>query len=195
MSEATRILTAVEEGDGEAEKLLPIVYEELRHLAASKLAREPPGQRLQATALVHEAWLRVAGSNHQRWQCRRHFFAAAAEAMRRILIEAARRKKRLKHGAQYQWVDIEEVDIAAPTPDDQLLALNDALMRLAEINERAAELVRLCYFVGLTQEEAAKELGISVSTAERLWAYARAWLFRAINHESRFHPFRIVTDR
>ena len=181
MSEATSILNRVQLGDPQAAaELLPLVYGELRKLAAHKLAREQPGQTLQATALVHEAWLRIAGSDATVWDGRRHFFAAAAEAMRRILVENARRKKRLKHGGGLERVDVEAVDLPGPMPEDELLALDEALTRLAEINAEAAELVKLCFFVGLTQEQAAKELGVSVSTVERLWAYARAWLFRAM---------------
>jgi RNA polymerase sigma factor (TIGR02999 family) len=147
------------------------------------MAQEPPGQTLQATALVHEAWLRVAGSDAKIWEGRRHFFAAAAEAMRRILVENARRKRQLKRGGQFHRVDLDGVNLPAPMPDDELLALDEALARLARINAQAVELVKLCFFVGLTQEQAAKELGVSVSTAERLWAYARAWLFRALRKE------------
>jgi RNA polymerase sigma factor (TIGR02999 family) len=181
MSEVTRILDSMAQGDPRAaEELLPLVYDELRKLAAYKMAAEAPGQTLQATALVHEAWLRIAGSNAQAWEGRRHFFAAAAEAMRRILVEAARRKKRLKHGGNAARVEIDAVALPAPMPDDELLALDEALTRLAEINPQGAELVKLCFFVGLTQEQAAKELGVSVSTVERLWAYSRAWLFRAL---------------
>ncbi len=182
MSEVTRILEAVQQGDPKAgEELLPLVYDELRKLAAHKLAAEAPGQTLQATALVHEAWLRIRGSDAKTWAGRRHFFGAAAEAMRRILVETARRKKRLKHGGNVERVEMDAVDLPAPMPDDELLALDEALTRLAEVNPQAAELVKLCFFVGLTQEQAAKELGVSVSTVERLWAYARAWLFRALH--------------
>jgi len=185
MSEVTRILDAVQQGDPKAaQDLLPLVYNELRRLAASKIAQEAPGQTLQATALVHEAWLRIAGGNAQTWEGRRHFFAAAAEAMRRILVEAARRKKRLKHGGNAARVEVDAVDLPAPMPDDELLALDEALTRLAEVNPQATELVKLCFFVGLTQKQAAKELGVSVSSAERLWAYARAWLFRAMRQGS-----------
>ena len=181
MSELTNILAAMEQGQSQAaEELLPLVYEELRRLAAWRLAQERPGQTLQATALVHEAWLRIAGSNATVWEGRRHFFAAAAEAMRRILVEAARRKQRQRHGGGLERVEVEAVEISAPMRDDELLALDEALTRLSEINPEAVELVKLCFFVGLTQEQAAKELGVSVSTAERLWAYARAWLFRAM---------------
>jgi RNA polymerase sigma factor (TIGR02999 family) len=159
---------------------LPLVYDELRRLAAWRLAHERPGQTLQATALVHEAYLRLAGHDEARWQGRRHFFGAAAEAMRRILVENARRKKRLKHGGQLERVEVEVVEMAAPLPDDDLLAMDEALDRLEAVDPRAAELVKLCFFVGLTQEEAAKELAVSISTIERTWAFARAWLFREI---------------
>ncbi len=179
VSDITLVLNAIERGDPKAtEELLPLVYGELRRLAAWLLANEKPGQTLQATALVHEAYLRLAGKDDASWQGRRHFFGAAAEAMRRILVENARRKKRLKHGGQWERVEVEDVDIASPMPDDDLLALDEALDRLAAVDSRAAELVKLCFFVGLTQEQAANALDISISTAERTWAYARAWLFR-----------------
>jgi RNA polymerase sigma factor (TIGR02999 family) len=181
MDNETRPTDSSGMGDSQtAETLLPRVYAELRRLAASKLAQERPGQTLQATALVHEAWLRLQGDPGQCWDGRRHFFAAAAEAMRRILIDNARRKQRLKHGGQLQRVEVEEVDLPAPMPDDELLALDDALQRLEQAHPEAAQLVKLCFFVGLTQEQAAQELGISVSTLERTWAFARAWLFREI---------------
>ncbi len=181
MPDVARLLQAIREGNPNAdEELLSQVYQELRKLAACKMAREVPGQTLQATALVHEAWLRLVGDNGLHCPKRAYFFAAAGEAMRRILVENARRKKRLKHGGNLERVDIDNVELPAPLPDDDLLALDEALTHLAEINPAAAELVKLCFFVGLTQEQAAKELGVSVSTAERLWAYARAWLFRAI---------------
>ena len=179
--EITRLLEGMREGDPKAaEELLSHVYRELRALAAAKMAHEAPGQTLQPTALVHEAWLRLGGGQGARFADRAYFFAAAGEAMRRILVEAARRKKRLKHGGNLERVDIENVDLAAPLPDDDLLALDEALTRLAESDPRAAELVNLCFFVGLTQEQAAKELGVSLSTGERKWAYARAWLFREL---------------
>lgn len=181
MSDVTVILDALQHGDPKAaEELLPLVYEELRRLAAWRLANERPGQTLQATALVHEAYLRLIGQGDPGWQGRRHFFGAAAEAMRRILVDNARRKKRLKHGGQLERVDVEAMDIPSPVPDDDLLAMDEALDRLAEVDPRAAELVKLCFFVGLTQEQAAKELGVSISTVERTWAFARAWLFREI---------------
>ena len=181
VNDVTVILNAVQHGNPKAaEELLPLVYDELRRLAAWRLANERPGQTLQATALVHEAYLRLIGQEDPGWQGRRHFFGAAAEAMRRILVENARRKKRLKHGGKMERVDIEQVDIPSPLPDDELLAMDEALDRLAEVDPRAVELVKLCFFVGLTQEQAAKELGVSISTVERTWAFARAWLFREI---------------
>jgi RNA polymerase sigma factor (TIGR02999 family) len=179
--EITRLLHKMREGDPEAAgELLPHVYHELRTLAARKMAHEAPGQTLQPTALVHEAWLRLGIGEGARFPSRAYFFAAAGEAMRRILVEAARRKKRLKHGGSLERVDIENVGLASPLPDDDLLALDEALTRLAELHPRAAELVKLLFFVELTQEQAAKELGISVATVERRWAFARAWLFREI---------------
>ena len=162
-----------------AEQLLPLVYEELRKLAAHKMTREAPGHTLQPTALVHEAYLRLVGSSQpEPWDGRAHFFAAAAEAMRRILVESARRKRRLKHGGQLERVDLDAVELPLPMPDDELLALDEALDRLAIVDARSAEVVKLCFFVGLTQEQAARELGLSISTAERLWSFARTWLFR-----------------
>jgi len=179
MSEATQILELLERGNGRAaEELLPLVYDELRRLAAWHLANEQPGQTLQATALVHEAYIRLVGNEDPQWNGRRHFFGAAAEAMRRILVENARRKKRLKRGGDLERVDMDGLDLPAPMPDDDLLALDEALNELAAVDPRASELVKLCFFVGLTQEQAARELGVSVSTVERTWAYARAWLFR-----------------
>lgn len=179
--EITRLLDAMSEGKSQAaEELLSHVYRELRVVAACKMAHEAAGQTLQPTALVHEAWLRLGGGDGQRFPNRAYFFAAAGEAMRRILVENARRKKRLKRGGNYQRVDLEAIELAAPLPDEDLLALDEALGRLAEAEPRAAELVKLCFFVGLTQEQAAKELGVSISTVERTWAFARAWLFREI---------------
>ena len=181
MSEVTQVLSALERGQAHAaEELLPLVYDELRRLAAWRLAHEQPGQTLQATALVHEAYLRLVGKEDPQWNGRRHFFGAAAEAMRRILVENARRKKRLKRGGQMERVDLAEVDLPSPLPDDDLLAMDEALDRLAKTDARAAELVKLCFFVGLTQAQAAKHLEISVATVERIWAFARAWLFREI---------------
>lgn len=180
MSEVTRILEAAQQGDSKAaSELLPLLYDELRKLAAQKMAREVPGHTLQPTALVHEAWLRLLKPEEQaRFANRAHFFGAAAEAMRRILVESARRKKRSKHGGQLQRVDMDGVELPLPMPDNELLALDEALDRLVSVDSRAAEVVKLCFFVGLTQEQAAKELGISLATAERLWSFARAWLFR-----------------
>jgi RNA polymerase sigma factor (TIGR02999 family) len=181
MSDVTQALVAIEERQVEAaHDLLPLVYEELRKLAAWQMANEQPGQTLQATALVHEAYLRLVGNQDTHWNSRRHFFAAAAEAMRRILIENARRKKRLKRGGQLERVEFEEVNMPAPMPADELLALDEALERFTHVDPRAAELVKLCFFAGLTQQQAARELGISLSTVERAWAYARAWLFREV---------------
>jgi RNA polymerase sigma factor (TIGR02999 family) len=183
MLEVTQILTAINRGESRAEDLLPLVYDELRRLAASRLAQERPGQTLQGTALVHEAWLRLAGSESQSWEGRRHFFAAAALAMRRILVENARRKRRLKHGGHLQRVDFAEVDLPSPMADDELLALDEALNKLAQVNPEGARLVQLCFFAGLTQAEAGQQLGFSRATAERTWALARAWLFREIKKE------------
>lgn len=182
MSEVTRILTAIERGDARStDELLPVVYHELRRLAAHKMASEPAGHTLQPTALVHEAWLKLVDSPAQSWQNRAHFFGAAAEAMRRILIDRARRKRRQRRGSGAEHVDADNLDIAGPMPDDQLLALNDALDRFAALEPQQAELVKLRYFVGLKIEEAAEVLGISVATAKRWWAYARAWLFNEIS--------------
>jgi RNA polymerase sigma factor (TIGR02999 family) len=154
-------------------------------LAAQKMAREKPGHTLQPTALVHEAYLRLVNpSDPQQWAGRTHFFAAAAEAMRRILVESARRKKRLKHGGHLERVDVEEVALPLPMPDEQLLALDEALDRLAAVDARSAEMVKLCFFVGMTQQQAAGELGISLATAERIWSFARTWLFREMQRQS-----------
>ncbi|MBI3417512.1 MAG: sigma-70 family RNA polymerase sigma factor [Verrucomicrobia bacterium] len=185
MSDVTRILDRVQQGESKAaDELLPLVYQELRKLAAMKMAQEKPGQTLQATALVHEAWLRLARSDQRQWRGRSHFFGAAAEAMRRILVECARRKHRLKRGGEMERVELDQVELPLPMPDDELLALDEALERLVAFNPRAAELVKLCFFVGLTQEQAAHELNVSLSTAERLWAFARAWLFQEMRRES-----------
>jgi RNA polymerase sigma factor (TIGR02999 family) len=186
MSDVTQILNAAARGDAKAtDELLPLVYHELRRLAAYRMSNEASGHTLQPTALVHEAYLRLVGATEsQHWDGRTHFFAAAAEAMRRILIEAARRKKRLKHGGEFERVAIEGIDLPLPMPDDELIALDEALSRLATVDERAANVVKLCFFVGMTQEEAAKELGVSRATAERLWSFARAWLFREMRKTS-----------
>lgn len=181
MNDLTRLLNSIESGDNTASgELLRLVYDELRKLAAQKMARESPGQTLQSTALVHEAWLRLGGGDPQTWQNRAHFFGAAAEAMRRILIDSARRKKAVRHGGNLERVNADEVVIAAGQRDDQLLAVHEALDRLAEHDAAKAELVKLRYFVGLTIEQAADALGISEPTAKRHWAYARAWLYREI---------------
>ena len=177
MNEVTRILQAIERGDVQAtDELLPIVYEELRLLAAQRLAKEAPGQTLQATALVHEAYLRLLGDQGQTWQGRGHFFAAAAEAMRRILIENARRKRRLKRGGDRERVDLEDAEPAVSGPCDDLLALDEALEKLARLDKVKADLVKLRFFAGLTGAQAAQVLGISHNTADRYWAYARSWL-------------------
>jgi len=181
MSDATRILHAIERGDAKAtDKLLPLVYEELRLLAAQKLSAEKPGQTLQATALVHEAYLRLVGDEVQHWSGRAHFFGAAAEAMRRILIENARRKRRLERGGGRNRVELGDADLAIEGPSDDLLALDEAISRLATIDKTKAELVKLRYFAGLTLEQAADILGLSTTTAKRYWTYARAWLYRAM---------------
>ena len=182
MSDVTRILNAIEQGDVRAaDELLPKVYQELRHLAAQKLAQEPAGQTLQATALVHEAYIRLVGGKNPNWNSRGHFFAAAAEAMRRILIENARRKQRIRHGGQHQKVDLEEADLILEGPSDDLIALDEALTKLSEIDKVKADLVQLRYFAGLSLEQTARFLGISATTAKRYWVYARAWLYREIS--------------
>jgi RNA polymerase sigma factor (TIGR02999 family) len=182
VNDVTQILQEAQQGNSSAaEQLLPLVYSELRKLAAHRMAQEAPGHTLQPTALVHEAWLRLLRPEEQAgFQNRAHFFAAAAEAMRRILVDSARRKKRIKHGGQLERVDLDAVDVPLPLPAEELIALDEALDRLTAVDARAAEVVKLCFFVGLTQEQAAKELGVSLRTAERLWEYARAWLFREV---------------
>jgi RNA polymerase sigma factor (TIGR02999 family) len=177
VSDVTRILNAIEQGDAQAaDELLPVVYRELRRLAADLLAQERPGQTLQATALVHEAYLRLVGCAPQHWDGRRHFLGAAAEAMRRILVESARRKHSAKRGGQSKRVALDDADIACPVPSDELLALDEALDKLAVEDPSAAELVKLRYFAGMTSSDAAALLNIPPRTADRLWAYARAWL-------------------
>jgi RNA polymerase sigma factor (TIGR02999 family) len=179
MNEVTRILSAIEQGDPSAvEQLLPLVYDELRKLAAQKLAQEKPGQTLQATALVHEAYLRLVDvETVQHWSSRGHFFAAMAEAMRRILVENARRRQREKHGGQLRRIDFEEAESLAEPPADDLLALDEALDQLAAEDPVKAELVKLRCFAGLSHQEAAEALGISRATADRYWAYAKSWLY------------------
>jgi RNA polymerase sigma factor (TIGR02999 family) len=183
MTDVTQVLAAVERGDlHAAERLLPLVYDELRRLAAGHMAREKPGQTLDATALVHEAYLRLVGpADERRWENRGHFFAAAAEAMRRILVEQARRKGRARHGGGQRRVDLDESGVAAKPPDDDLLAIDEALTRLAKLDPKKAELVKLRFFAGLTMPEAAVALGISLATAERHWAFARTWLYAELN--------------
>jgi RNA polymerase sigma factor (TIGR02999 family) len=191
VNDVTQILQALEQGQARAaEELLPLVYEELRKLAASKMAHEPPGQTLQPTALVHEAWLRVSGHPRQQWDSRAHFFGAAAEAMRRILIDNARRKKARRHGAGQQRLDLQELEIAAPAPDEQLIAIDEALDKLAAASPEKAQLVKLRYFAGLTIEEAAQVLNISEATAKRWWSYARAWLLCEMQTQTPDQPGR-----
>lgn len=182
MSDVTRILDRAQQGDPKAaEDLLPLVYEELRKLAAHKMAHEAAGHTLQPTALVHEAWLKLAGSNHQQWNGRGHFFAAAAEAMRRILIDRARKRHRTRHGHGLERINLNEVDLAITTDDEILLRVTEALDRLAAEAPDKAAVVKLRYFAGLTIPDAAEALGISPATAKRHWTYARAWLFAELN--------------
>jgi len=182
MSDVTRILNAIEQGDsGATEDLLPLVYEELRLLAAQKMSQEAPGQTLQATALVHEAYIRLVEDKNRDWNSRGHFFKAAAEAMRRILVENARRKKRLKHGGNRERQTLDETAIAADKQDLDLLALDEAFAKLEADDPEKASLVKLRYFAGLTTSQAAKILNISLPTANRHWSYARSWLFREIS--------------
>ena len=181
MSDVTQLLSAIEAGDPKApEHLLPLVYEELRKLAAAKMAREAPGQTLQATALVHEAWLRLAGSDQQQWRGRSHFFGAAAEAMRRVLIDKARQKASLKRGADQPLDELHESQIDMTAPSDEILAVHDALDALSAEAATAAEVVKLRYFVGMTIPEIAGALEISPRSADRHWLFARAWLKGAI---------------
>jgi len=184
LSDVTRILESIEDGDPKAaDELLPLVYGELRKLAASRMANEAPNQTLQPTALVHEAWLRLLGNTDKKWNGRAHFFGAAAEAMRRILIENARRKSAARHGGGQARLDIQEIEISAAGTDDELLAVHEALDKLATRDRQKAELVKLRYFVGMTAAEAAEVLGISVPTADRWWNYSRAWLFEEIERQ------------
>jgi RNA polymerase sigma factor (TIGR02999 family) len=185
MSDLTRILSAIEQGDPHAaEQLLPLVYDELRQLAAQRLAQEKPGQTLQATALVHEAYLRLVDVEKvQQWNSRGHFFAAAAEAMRRILVEQARRRAAVKRGGQAQRQALDPAEMAAPAPDDHLLAVHDALDNLARTDPQAAMLVKLRFFGGMTTTEAAAALGLSVRSAHDVWTYARSWLHRQMRPE------------
>jgi len=184
VSDVTRIINAVEQGDPKAaEELLPLVYDELRRLAAQKMANEAAGQTLQPTALVHEAWLRLIGKDNIQWNGRAHFFGAAAEAMRRILIENARRKDAARHGGGQARIDVHEIEMASPEKDQELLAVHDALEKLAAHDKQMAQLVKLRYFVGLTTEEAAEILGVSVRTADRWWSYSRVWLYQEIERQ------------
>jgi RNA polymerase sigma factor (TIGR02999 family) len=181
VSDVTRILTAIEQGDARAaDQLLPLVYQELRHLATQKMSQEPPGQTLQATALVHEAYIKLVGAESQNFSGRTHFFAAAAEAMRRILIDNARRKQRIKRGGGRRKIDLEDAEIAIEAPSDELIALDEALEKLAKMDKVKADLVKLCYFAGLTLEQAAGLLNLPERTAKRYWAHARAWLYRQV---------------
>jgi RNA polymerase sigma factor (TIGR02999 family) len=178
MDEVSRLLNATAQGDPHAAaELLPLVYDELRRLAAQRLAQEAPGQTLEATALVHEAYLRLVGDRRDAWDNRRHFFAAAAEAMRRILVERARRKRRVRHGGGKRRIDLEAACSLVQPPSDDLLALDEALSRLAALNATRADVVKLRFFAGLTMAEVAQALGLSLPTAERYWAFARTWLY------------------
>ncbi len=182
MSEVTRVLNGIEHGDANASsELLPLLYDELRRLASARMAQERPGQTLTATALVHEAYIRlVDGDQEHTWENRGHFFAAAAEAMRRILVDKARRKKALRHGGDRKRQDIEDVQLAAERKSDEVLEVHEALEKLTEVNELQAKLVKLRYFAGLTGDQTAEVLGLSPATVDRYWAHARAWLYREI---------------
>jgi RNA polymerase sigma factor (TIGR02999 family) len=188
MSEVTPLLSAIEAGNTRAaDQLLPLVYEELRKLAAAKMAREQPGQTLQPTALVHEAWLRLVGDQAPQFDGRGHFFGAAAEAMRRILIDRARQKRSLKRGAGAQRVDLDQLDqlsVAAAADDETLLAIDEALTKLAGVDPESAEFIKLRFFAGMTNEEAALAQGIPERTARRHWSFARAWLYRELRRDS-----------
>jgi len=184
-NDITRILHEIEHGEKHAsEQLLPLVYKELRQLAAHQMARESSNHTLQPTALVHEAYLRLVGGGEQQWENRRHFFSAAAEAMRRILVENARRKQRQRHGGEWQRVDLKGLDVATSAEDEQLLLVNEALAKLEKEDPESAELIKLRFFVGLPNIQAAKILNMSERTAKRNWAYARAWLYEEINRNS-----------
>lgn len=182
--EITQFLQGIEKGDPDAtDRLLALVYDELRQLAAAKMARESSGQTLQATALVHDAWIRLGGDAQPTWQNRAHFFGAAAEAMRRILVDRARKKRAIRHGGDLIRADIDEINPAGPMVDEQILAVHEALDELGKVDARKAELVKLRYFVGMTITEASEILGISEPTAKRWWRYSRAWLYREIQEE------------
>ncbi len=185
MNDITLVLQAVNRGErGASEQLLPLVYDELRRVAAARMAQEAAGQTLQPTALVHEAWMRLVGEGDRTWQNRAHFFGAAAEAMRRILIEVARRKSRLKRGGHQERVNLDELELAATTPDDKVLLINDAVEQLQLEDPEKARIVIMKFFGGLTNEEVAESLGVTKRTVERHWAYAKAWLFRSIRTRS-----------
>lgn len=191
MSDVTRILVAIEGGDVRAvDELFPLVYQELRQLAYQRLSKELPGQTLQATALVHEAYLRLVGAENQSWSGRHHFFAAAAEAMRRILVENARRKKTLKQGGGRKRIDFNEAVLSEDndTSSDDLIALDEALKKLSNTDKVSADLIKLRFFAGLTMEQAANILGIPRRTADRNWAYARAWLYKEVSKGDQTHP-------
>jgi RNA polymerase sigma factor (TIGR02999 family) len=184
MSDVTHILVEASRGNPQAtDELLPLVYEELRRIAAARMAQEAAGQTLQPTALVHEAWLRMVGEGARTWQNRAHFFGAASEAMRRILIDNARRKSRLKRGGDQQRIDLEDVDLAAASPDDKILMIDEALERLKAEDEEKGRIVVMKFFGGLTNQEVAQNLGVTERTVERQWAYAKAWMFRQIQAE------------
>jgi len=186
MSDVTHILDRVQQGDSHAaDELLPLVYEELRRLAAHKMSLQPPGQTLQATALVHEAYLRLLGNEEKRWENRRHFFSAAAEAMRHILIDRARRRLRVRHGEKAEKVPLDEVEIAAPAKDEIVLQLDEALETLAQISPEQAEIVKLRFFAGFTEPEIAEILNLSERSVQRQWSYAKAWLFERIETEKK----------
>jgi len=185
ISDVTQILDRVQQGDAKAgEELLPLVYDELRKLAVAKMATQPAGQTLQATALVHDAWLRLERGQTMQWESRKHFYAAAAQAMRHILIERARKKQRTRHGAELVRVDPDDIEIEAPTDDDRLLQINAALDELAALAPDKAEVVKLRFFVGLKESEIAELLHITPRTMERYWSYARAWLFERIARDA-----------
>jgi len=186
MSDVTQLLDAIDAGDPRAAgQMLPLVYEELRKLAAARMAHENPGQTLQATALVHEAWLRLGGADEAKvWNSRGHFFGAAAEAMRRILVDRARQKARVRHGGELERVDLEHVNLATEDTDETLLAMSEALEALSRESPQKAEIVKLRYFAGMENQEIAQALGVSLSTVERSWAYARSWLHRELKRNS-----------
>jgi RNA polymerase sigma factor (TIGR02999 family) len=183
MSDATLLLDAVQHGDTKAaDALLDLLYDELRKLATSKMAQEAPGQTLQPTALVHEAWLRLIGASNRKFENRAHFFSAAAEAMRRILIDRARRKLTVRHGGQFERVDLDELELAVDQTDEQLLAVHEVLDKFSREHSAQAEVVKLRYFAGMTNEEVAQALGVSVATVKNYWTFARAWLFQEIRN-------------